>query len=67
MRVGESRIRASCSSRFFSGRLVPSRFAVRSVISRKISQSCIAPSGFGSTAGVNRAVLRTASRWKTRS
>ncbi len=47
---------------FFSNRAV-----VRRAISRKISQSCIAPSGFSKTGGVNRAVLRTARVWKTRS
>ena len=40
---------------------------MRTAISRKISQSCIAPSGLSNTGGVNRAVLRTASEWKTRS
>ena len=53
----------ACRSDFF----VSSRAAARSAISRKISQSSSAPSGFSNTAGVKRAVLRTASKWKTRS
>ena len=44
-----------------------SRALVRSAISRKISQSCRASSAFSKTGGVNRAVLRTAKVWKTRS
>ena len=65
--VGLAVSRARCTSRFFSGALRASRAVVRRVSSRKICQSWRWSASFSKTAGVKRAVLRTASRWKTRS
>ena len=63
--VGLGASRALVASRSFSP--TPARESTRSVRSRKISQSWRASSGLANTAGVNRAVLRTANPWKTRS